>query len=115
MNLPVAPKSMRVTISTRALLPTTWIWSGISVPLQRVIKWTRSGVRSEGWCEDSWGMACLVLGSLAMDCGVNISFMDLTVLVSNIENLLVKWGVGFTIDQPENPIQLFPTPQPALP
>ena len=36
------------------------------------------------------------------DCRVNISLVDPTVLVSSTENLLVKWGVGFTIDLPES-------------
>jgi len=31
------------------------------------------------WCEDSWGTACLVFSSLAMD-RVNISLIDPTVL-----------------------------------
>ena len=115
MNLPVAPKLMREIIRSGAFLPTAWICIGVLVPPQSVIEWMRRGVGSEGWCEDSWGMACLVLGSLAMDCGVNISFMDLTVLVSNIENLLVKWGVGVTIDWPKNSLQPFPTPWPVWP
>jgi len=38
-------------------------------------------------------------------CGINIIFIDPTVLVSNTKNLLVKWGMGFTVDQPENPLQ----------
>ena len=47
-----------------------------------------------------------VLSSVTVDCEVNISLVDPTVLVSNTENLLVKCGVGFTIDQPENTLQL---------
>ena len=43
----------------------------------------------------------------------HISLIDPTVLVSNTENLLVKWGVGVTIDWPENFLQSFPTPWPA--
>src|SRR5882672_1013313 len=48
-------------------------------------------------------MAFSVFGSSTGDCGVNISLVDPTVLVSSTENLLVEWGVGFTIDLPENP------------
>ena len=55
-------------------------------------------------------MALLVIGSSMGDYGVNISLVDPTVLVSNTENLLVEWGVGFTIDQPENPPLSFLTP-----
>src|SRR5882724_7313896 len=73
------------------------------------------GAGSEGWCEDSWGMACSVLSSLAMDCGINISLIDPTVLVSNPENLSVKWGIGVIVDQPENPLQPFLIPWPAQP
>src|SRR5882672_10989793 len=50
----------------------------------------------------SWGMAFSFFGSLTGDCGVNISLVDPTVLVSSTENLLVEWGMGFTIDLPEN-------------
>ena len=35
------------------------------------------------------------------DCGVNISFVDPTVLISSSKILLVKQGVGFTVDWPE--------------
>src|SRR5882672_11484535 len=48
-------------------------------------------------------MAFSVLSSSMGDCRVNISLVDPTVLISNTENLLVEQGVGFTIDQPENP------------
>src|SRR5882672_12532362 len=51
----------------------------------------------------SRGTAFSVFGSSMGDCGVNISLVDPTVLVSSTENLLVEWGVGFTIDLPENP------------
>ena len=54
--------------------------------------------------EDFGGTACSVFSSLAIDCGVNISLIYPTVLASNTENLLVKWGMGVTIDQPENPL-----------
>ena len=47
-------------------------------------------------------MAFSVIRSSTGDCGVNISLVDPTVLISSIENLLVKWGVGFTTDLPEN-------------
>src|SRR5882724_13521527 len=77
MNLPVAPKSMRAAISSGALLPTVWIWSEISVPLQRVIEWMRRGVGLGDWCEDFRGTACLVFSSLSIDCGFNISLIAL--------------------------------------
>ena len=48
-------------------------------------------------------MAFSVISPSTGNCGVNISLVDPTALVSNTENLLVKWGVGFTIDLPENP------------
>ena len=48
-------------------------------------------------------MAFLVFHSSTGDCGVNISLVDPTVLISSTENLLVEWGVSFTIDLPENP------------
>src|SRR5882672_1356795 len=47
-------------------------------------------------------MAFSVFGSSMGDCRVNISLVDPTVFVSSTENLLVEWGVGFTIDLPEN-------------
>src|SRR5882672_8459808 len=47
-------------------------------------------------------MAFLVFSSSMGDCGVNISLVDPTVLVFSTENLLVEWGMGFTIDLPEN-------------
>jgi len=45
-----------------------------------------------------------VLGSSTGNCRVNISLVDPTVLVSNTKNLLVKQGVGFTIDLPEKSV-----------
>ena len=48
-------------------------------------------------------MAFLVFSSSMGDCRVNISLVDPTVLVSSTENLLVEWGMGFTVDLPENP------------
>ena len=50
-----------------------------------------------------------VFGSSTGDCGVNISLVDPTVLVSSTENLLVEQGVGFTVDLPENPSPSSPT------
>ena len=55
-------------------------------------------------------MAVLVLGSSMVDCGVKISLVYPTVLISNTENLLVEQGVGFTIDLPENLSLSFLTP-----
>src|SRR5882672_2156689 len=54
-------------------------------------------------------MAFSVFGSSTGDCGVNISLVDPTVLISSTENLSVEWGVGFTIDLPENPSPSFLT------
>ena len=51
------------------------------------------------------GHGLVVLGLVTGDCRVNISFIDTTVLVSNTKSLLVKWGMGFTVDQPKNPLQ----------
>ena len=45
-------------------------------------------------------MAFSVFGSSMGDCGVNISLVDPTVLISSTENLLVEWGMGFTVDLP---------------
>jgi len=93
INQPIAPESMRVFISSGVLLPMVWIHRGSSIPLQSVIEQTRTGVRSEDWCEGSRGMAFSVLSSITGDCGVNISLVDPTVLISNSKNLLVKWGM----------------------
>ena len=50
-------------------------------------------------------MACSVLGSVVTgDCGVNMSSVDPTVLVSSTENLLVGQGMDFTIDQHKKPL-----------
>ena len=54
-------------------------------------------------------MAFSVLGSSMVDCGVNISLVDPTVLASSTENLLVEWGMGFTVDLSENLFLSFPT------
>ena len=81
-----------------------WDGGGISVPLQSVIEWMRPGVQLEYLCKGSWGMAFSVLSWVAGGCGVNIYLVDSTVLVSSTKYLLVEWGVGFTIDQPENPL-----------
>jgi len=44
-----------------------------------------------------------------VDCGVNISLVDPTVLASSTENLLVEWGMSFTVDLSENLFLSFPT------
>ena len=62
------------------------------------------------WCEGSWGTAFSVFSSVTGDCGVDIFLVGTIVPVSNTENLLVKWDIGFTIDQPENPLQPSLTP-----
>jgi len=59
------------------------------------------------------GTAFSVLSSSTDDCWVNISLVDPTVLISSSENLLVKWGVGLTIDLPENLSASSPTLWPA--
>src|SRR5882672_12250222 len=102
MNWLVAPESIRVFITSEVLLPTVWIHRGSSVPLQSVVERMRTGVGLEDSCGGSWGMAFSVFGSSMGDCGVNISLVDPTVLISSTKNLLVKWGVGFTTDLPEN-------------
>src|SRR5882672_4909876 len=93
---------MRAFISNRVLLPMVWIHRGSSIPLQSVVKRMRTGVELEDLHGGSWGMAFSVLGSSTNGCGVNISLVDPTALVSSTKNLLVEWGVGFTIDLPEN-------------
>src|SRR6266850_249973 len=103
INRPVAPESIRAFISSGVLLPMVWIHRGSSVPLRSVDERMSIGVESGGWRGDSWGTAFSVFGSSTGDCGVNISLVDPTVLVSSTENLLVEWGMGFTIDLPENP------------
>src|SRR5467141_3496109 len=102
INRPVAPESIRAFISSRVLLPMVWIHRGSSIPLWSMDEQMSIGVESGGLCGDSWGMAFSVFGSSMDDCGVNISLVDPTVLVSSTENLLVEWGMGFTIDLPEN-------------
>src|SRR5882672_10388401 len=102
MNQLVAPESIRAFISSGVLLPTVWIHRGSSVPLWSVVEQMRTGVGSEDLCRGSWGTAFLVFSSSTGDCGVNISLVDPTVLVSSTENLLVELGMGFTIDLPEN-------------
>src|SRR5882724_3506209 len=80
-----------------ALLSMVLSCSGMSVPLQSVAEHMRKGGSS--------GMACSVLSSVVTgDCEVNMSSVDPTVLVSSTENLLVRWGVDFTIDWPKNPL-----------
>ena len=88
MNMPVAPESMRASTDMGVLLSTVLRRRGMSVPLRRVADRMR-GVLA------SWGIGCSgttgsVFGSVVTgDCGVNISLVDPTVLVSKTENLLV--------------------------
>ena len=90
MNSPMAPESIRALMDMGALLSAVLSCSGMSVPLQSVAECIRIGGSS--------GMTCSVLGSVVTgDCGVNMSSVDPTVLVSSTENLLVRWGVDFTI------------------
>src|SRR5882724_12565468 len=97
MKSPVAPESIRALMDMGVLLSTVLSCSGMSVPLQSVAECMRIGGSS--------GTACSVLGLVITgDCGVNMSSIDPTVLVSSTENLLVIWGVGFTIDLPKNPL-----------
>src|SRR5882724_9194580 len=96
MNSPVAPESIRALMDMGALLSTVLSCSGMSVLLWSVAEHMRKGGSS--------GTACLVLSSVVTgDCGVNMSSVDPTVLVSSTENLLVRQGVDFTVDQPKNP------------
>src|SRR5882724_5493072 len=89
INMPVAPESMRALTDMGVLLSTVLRRRGMSVPLRRVADRTRRGVSV------SWGVGCsgttgLVFGSVVTgDCGVNISLVDPTVLVSKTKNLLV--------------------------
>src|SRR5882724_10047749 len=99
MNSPVAPESIRALMDMGVLLSMVWSCSGMLVPLQSVAEHMRRGGSS--------GMACLILGSVVTgDCRVNMSSLDPTVLVSSTENLLVGWGMDFTIDWPKNPLCL---------
>src|SRR5882672_4979972 len=102
INQPVTPESIRAVISSGVSLTMVWMHRGSSVPLQSVDEGISIGVGSEGLCGGSWGTAFSVFSSSTGDCGVNISLVDPTVLVSSTENLLVERGVGFTIDPPEN-------------
>src|SRR5882724_12978395 len=96
MNSPMAPESIKALMDMATLLSMVLSSSGMSVPLRSVAECMRRGGSS--------GMACLVLGSVVTgDCGVNMSSVDPTVLVSGTENLLVGWGVDLTIDWPKNP------------
>src|SRR5882724_5504698 len=89
MNMPVAPESMRALTDMGVLLSRVLRRRGMSVPLQRVADCMRRSVSV------SWGVGCLgttgsVFSSVVTgDCGVNISLVDPTVLVSKTENLLV--------------------------
>src|SRR5882724_9179186 len=96
MNSPMAPESIRALMDMGVLLSMVLSCSGMLVPLQSVSEHMRRGGSS--------GTACLVLSSVVTgDCGVNKSSGDRTVLVSSTENLLVGWGMDFTVDQPKNP------------
>src|SRR5882724_9626929 len=97
MNSPMAPESIRALMDMGVLLSTVLSCSGMSIPLQSVAECMGKGGSS--------GMACSVLSSVVTgDCGVNMSSVYPTVLVSSTENLLVRWGVDFTVDWPKNPL-----------
>src|SRR5882724_2588453 len=97
MNSTVAPESISALMDMGVLLSMVWSCSGMSVPLQSIAECMRKGGSS--------GMACLVLGLVVTgDCGVNMSSVDPTVLVSSTENLLVGWGMDFTVNWPKNPL-----------
>src|SRR5882724_7604963 len=99
MNSPVAPESIRALMDMGVLLSMVLSCSGMSVPLRSVSENIRRGGSS--------GTACSVLGLVVTgDCGVNMSSVDPTVLVSSTENLLVRRGVDFTIYWPKNPLWL---------
>src|SRR5882724_5316786 len=104
MNMPVAPESMRALTDMGVLLSTVLRCRGMLVPLQRVADRTRRGVLA------SWGVGCSgttgsVFSSVVTgDGGVNISLVNPTVLVSKTKNLLVQWGMDFTVDLPKNPL-----------
>ena len=94
MNSPVTPESIKALMDMGVLLSTVLSCTGMLVPLQSVAEHMRIGGSS--------GTACSVLSSVATgDCGVNMSSVEPTVLVSSTENLLVGWGVDFTVDQPK--------------
>src|SRR5882724_13681145 len=102
MNSPMAPELIRALMDMGVLLSTVLSCSGMSVPLRSVAEWMRIGGSS--------GMACSVLELVVTgDCGVNMSSVDPIVLVSSTENLLVRWGMGFTVDQPKNPLWVLPS------
>src|SRR5882724_12113281 len=102
MNSPVAPESIRALMDMGVLLSTVLSCSGMLVPLWSVAECRRIGGSS--------GMDCSVLGLVVTgDCGVNMSSVDPTVLVSSTENLLVRWGMGFTINLPKNPLWVLPS------
>src|SRR5882724_2630125 len=89
MNNLVSPESMRASTDMGVLLSMVLRCRGMSVPLLRVADRTRRGV-SASWGVGCSGMTGLVFGSMVTgDCGVNISLVDPTVLVSKTENLLV--------------------------
>ena len=89
MNMPVAPELMRASTDMRVLLSTVLRHKEMLVPLRRVTDRMRRGV-SVGWDIGCLGTTGSVLGLVVTgDGGVNISLVDLTVLVSKTENLLV--------------------------
>src|SRR5882724_12036461 len=95
MKSPMAPESIRALMDMGVLLSMVLSCSGMLVPLWSVAEHMQIGGSS--------GTACSVLGSVVTgDHGVNMSSVDPTVLVSSTENLLVTWGVGFTVDLPKN-------------
>src|SRR5882724_8415894 len=97
MNSPMAPESIRALMDMGVLLSTVLSCSGMLVPLRSVAECIRRGGSS--------GMACSVLSSVVTgDCGVKMSSVDPTVLVSSTENLLVRQGMDFTVDWPKNPL-----------
>src|SRR5882724_7228670 len=97
MNSPMAPESIRALIDMGALLSMVLSCSGMLVPLWSVAEHMRKGGSS--------GTACSVLSSAVTgDCRVNMSSVDPTVLISGTENLLVRQGVGFTVNWPKNPL-----------
>ena len=86
MYLPMAPESMREMIRAGYCCLQHGSRVGFQFLSKESLNGTRSGVGLEGWCEDSWGMACSAFSSLRVDCGVNRSLIDPMVLVSNTEN-----------------------------
>src|SRR5882724_10488982 len=102
MNILTAPELMRASTNMGVLLSTVLRHRGMSVPLQSKVDHMRKG-SLEGCSGGCSGMACLVLRSMVTgDGGFNISLVDPPVLVSKTENLLVQWGMDFTINWLKN-------------